>query len=146
MVVMMLVAALVLAACGTRLTDKEFVELSQEGSTASVVDDGASTGGDGAGTTDTATDVTAPGATDGGTTGGTTSAGTTGGSSGGTTGGTTGGSTGSSGGPNQASDVGITANQIVIGTIVAENGVLGDAFAPAARGHIPPDRREASTP
>ena len=46
----------------------------------------------------------------------------------------TGGGGGGAGGPNQASDVGVTANQIVIGNIVAENGVLGDAFAPAARG------------
>ena len=38
------------------------------------------------------------------------------------------------GGPNQASDVGVTADQIVIGNITAENGVLGDAFAPAAAG------------
>ena len=37
-------------------------------------------------------------------------------------------------GPNQASDVGITATTITIGNIVAENGVLGDAFAPSARG------------
>ena len=45
-----------------------------------------------------------------------------------------GGGGGGADGPNQASDVGVTANQIVIGNIVAENGVLGDAFAPAARG------------
>ena len=37
-------------------------------------------------------------------------------------------------GPNQASDVGITATTITLGNITAENGVLGDAFAPAARG------------
>ena len=37
-------------------------------------------------------------------------------------------------GPNTASDVGITPTTITIGTIVAENGVLGDAFAPTARG------------
>jgi branched-chain amino acid transport system substrate-binding protein len=37
-------------------------------------------------------------------------------------------------GPNQASDVGITATTITLGNITAENGVLGDTFAPAARG------------
>ena len=37
-------------------------------------------------------------------------------------------------GPNQASDVGVTETTIKVGTIVAENGVLGDAFAPVARG------------
>jgi hypothetical protein len=36
--------------------------------------------------------------------------------------------------PNQASDVGVTESTITIGSIVAENGELGDAFAPAARG------------
>ncbi|MDQ2650025.1 MAG: ABC transporter substrate-binding protein, partial [Actinomycetota bacterium] len=44
------------------------------------------------------------------------------------------GSTGAPSGPNQASDVGVTATTIRIGTIVAENGVLGDTFAPAATG------------
>ncbi|MEY2424441.1 MAG: branched-chain amino acid transport system substrate-binding protein [Actinomycetota bacterium] len=37
-------------------------------------------------------------------------------------------------GVNQASDVGITATTITLGNITAENGVLGDAFAPAVRG------------
>jgi branched-chain amino acid transport system substrate-binding protein len=37
-------------------------------------------------------------------------------------------------GPNKASDVGITETTITIGNITAENGVLGDAFAPAVRG------------
>ena len=36
--------------------------------------------------------------------------------------------------PNQASDVGITATTITLGNITAENGVLGDTFAPAVRG------------
>lgn len=36
--------------------------------------------------------------------------------------------------PNQASDVGITETTIRLGTIVAENGVLDDAFAPAVWG------------
>jgi branched-chain amino acid transport system substrate-binding protein len=37
-------------------------------------------------------------------------------------------------GPNQASDVGVTATSLRIGTIVAENGVLGDQFAPSVWG------------
>lgn len=37
-------------------------------------------------------------------------------------------------GPNQASDVGVTETTLRVGSIVAENGVLGDAFAPTARG------------
>ena len=69
------------------------------------------------------------GGTSGGASGGGGSAG-----SGGGGGASSGGGGGGSGGPNQASDVGVTPNAIVIGTIVAENGVLGDAFAPAARG------------
>ena len=36
--------------------------------------------------------------------------------------------------PNQASDVGVTESVIRIGNITAENGVLGDTFAPAVRG------------
>jgi branched-chain amino acid transport system substrate-binding protein len=36
--------------------------------------------------------------------------------------------------PNKASDVGITATTVTLGNITAENGVLGDAFAPAVRG------------
>src|SRR4029077_8169772 len=37
-------------------------------------------------------------------------------------------------GPNQASDVGVTENEIVIGNITAVDGILGDAFAPPLRG------------
>lgn len=117
------------AACGTRLPDSAFVESQGTG-------DGTSLGEGDAGTTDGA--LVDPTAADGGTTGGTTGAraGTTGtaGGAGGTGG--TGGSAGGTGasGPNQASDVGITPTTITLGTIVAENGVLGDAFAPAARG------------
>ena len=36
--------------------------------------------------------------------------------------------------PNQASDVGVTETTIRIGNITAENGVLGDTFAPAVQG------------
>jgi branched-chain amino acid transport system substrate-binding protein len=119
---LVLVLGLITASCGTRLSDAEYAAKSGTTNTTQAGSDGA-TGDDGG-----ATDTTLPGevATDGGTAAG----GTTGGTAGGTAGGTTGGA----GGPNQASDVGVTANQIVIGNLVAENGVLGDAFAPAARG------------
>lgn len=36
--------------------------------------------------------------------------------------------------PNEASDTGVTADTIRLGNITAENGVLGDTFAPAVRG------------
>lgn len=117
------------AACGTRLPDSAFVESQGTG-------DGTSFGEGDAGATDGG--LVDPTGADGGTDGGTTGAraGTTGttGTAGGTGG--TGGSAGGTGasGPNQASDVGITPTSITLGTIVAENGVLGDAFAPAARG------------
>lgn len=123
----LLVALLLAAACGTRLPDEAFQETGEV-----VTSDGATDGGESAAAGE-ATD-----ATDGGT--GTTVAGTTGGTDGGgstgTGGATGGGATGGSpgGGPNQASDVGITADSITIGNITAENGVLGDAFAPSARG------------
>lgn len=37
-------------------------------------------------------------------------------------------------GPNQASDVGVTETTLRIGTIVAENGLIGNAFQPAVTG------------
>jgi branched-chain amino acid transport system substrate-binding protein len=139
MAMIVLLAGLLLAACGTRLTDREFTEMSQGGATQQVTDTGGTTGGDTTDGTAATTDGSAAtdgSATTGGTTGGTTTGGTTTGGTttgGTTTGGTTGGTTGASG-PNQSSDVGVTPTQIVIGNITAENGVLGDAFAPAARG------------
>jgi branched-chain amino acid transport system substrate-binding protein len=130
-IVLLLLAGLLLAACGTRLDDEEFARLSSEGQPGSSETDGGTTGGGTGGDGGTAGGTDA-GATDGGATGGT--GGTTGGTTGGgTTGGGTGGSGGSSG-PNQASDVGVTEDAIVIGNITAETGVLGDAFAPSARG------------
>lgn len=115
-----LAALVVLAACGTRLPDEAFEAQGElvtvEGE--EVVTDGAADASQAATTTTQAAQ-----------TGGVTTGGTTGGGTGGTTGGG-----GGAGGPNQASDVGVTANQIVIGNITAENGVLGDAFAPSARG------------
>jgi len=127
----LLSAALLVAACGTRLPESAFVE-SAGSDTGATFDQGTD------GSLSSTDDLSSPG--DGGidlgasTDGGAVGSSATGGSAG-ATGGSSGGSTGGApGGPNQASDVGITATTITLGTIVAENGVLGDAFAPAARG------------
>ena len=111
-----------LAACGTRLPDEAFVEA------------GVAAGGGGL--------AAGPGganATTGSTLPGGAPAPTIAGGSGGPGatlpgGAPAPGSGPAAGGPNQASDVGITETTIRIGTIVAENGILGDAFAPAVRG------------
>lgn len=131
--VALLLIAAVLAACGTRLPDSEF----STGGTI-VLDEGTevagSDGGDGATTDDTGADGPSTTASSGGTGGA--DGGGTGGGTGGTGGADGGGADGGGGpgGPNQASDVGITPTSITIGNITAENGVLGDAFAPAVRG------------
>ena len=125
----MVAALAVLASCGTRLPDSAFVgTATDQAGTATTaggaVDAGGQlpTGADGA----TATTLGAgPGATT-----------PAGGPAVTTAGGTkqpTGGSTTASG-PNQASDIGISTNSITLGNITAENGVLGDAFAPAVQG------------
>jgi branched-chain amino acid transport system substrate-binding protein len=112
-----LLALAVLAACGTRLPDEAFEQSGQV-----ITEEGEA--GDGGTSADGGTEGTAD------TTG---TAGSGGEGSGGGSG-TGPGSGGDSGGPNQASDVGITATTIRIGNITAERGVLGDAFAPAVRG------------
>ncbi|MGQ0430878.1 MAG: ABC transporter substrate-binding protein, partial [Microthrixaceae bacterium] len=123
-----LLAAMLLAACGTRLPDSAFVEASSRRTPAGLaLGETSDLGGAGALTDGGVDDSSTAGTTTGGT-GGTTSGGT------GARSGTGSGPTGSATGPNQASDTGITATTITLGTIVAENGVLGDAFAPAARG------------
>ena len=115
-------ALAVLAACGTRLPDEAFEAQGElvevEGGQAlaeGTADPGAVEG---------ATETTVAGAGASGQAGAGAGAGGPAAAGGG----------GGAGGPNQASDVGVTADQIVIGNITAENGVLGDAFAPAARG------------
>jgi branched-chain amino acid transport system substrate-binding protein len=137
-VIVLAVAGLLLAACGTRLDDAQFAAKTQAGGGQEAVSGSAQGGGSGGtggstGATDSTSSVTGG---DSGTSGGTTTGGTTPGGASGTTsgGGTTGGTGGGAGGPNVASDTGVTATSISIGTIVAENGALGDAFAPAARG------------
>lgn len=123
----LVVVGLLVAACGTRLPDEAFVDAHGE----VIVSEGPATDGPSdAGTDGDATTTTL--ATDGGSADGSSTGGTTGGD---TAGGTGGGRTGGGpSGPNRASDVGITANSVTLGTIVAEDGVLGTAFAPAARG------------
>jgi branched-chain amino acid transport system substrate-binding protein len=121
-------ALLLVAACGTRLPDEAFVGTTGEG------------GAVGPGTTVAGGQRPAAG---GG--GGATAATTPGGGVAPAAGGGTdpaapatpaegGGDAGAAAGPNEASDVGVTESTIKFGTIVAENGVLGDAFAPVARG------------
>jgi branched-chain amino acid transport system substrate-binding protein len=116
-----LLAALLLASCGTRLPDDAFSQSSQRVAT----EDNGNTddlGDDLGSLVDDTTNTTTAGGSNGG-----------------------GGPTGNSGtntntgvkaveGPNKASDIGITETTITIGNITAENGVLGDAFAPAVRG------------
>jgi len=116
-----LAAALALTACGTRLPDSAF-ESSVVASTAD--DTGEVTPGDELAPGDV-TDTTLANGT--GSSNGSSSPGASPGV-------TTAGGTKAASGPNQASDVGITATTITLGNITAENGVLGDAFAPAVRG------------
>jgi ABC-type branched-subunit amino acid transport system substrate-binding protein len=116
----LLVALATLASCGTRLPDSAFAKSSVQGQRESSRDrTGASA------TQDEETTATTLA-----TTGRSGDGGRPVGSSGAAPG------TGSAGksGPNEASDVGITASTITLGNITAENGVLGDAFAPAVRG------------
>jgi branched-chain amino acid transport system substrate-binding protein len=128
------VALALAAACGTRLPDEEFATtgaVAEGGQTAAgAVGPGGTTpsgqparGGTGAPPTTVAGG--GPAATVAG--GAPTPGGGTDPAAGGPAG-------AAAAGPNQASDVGVTETTIRIGTIVAENGVLGDAFAPAARG------------
>lgn len=117
------------AACGTRLPDDRFAD--RAGGTRA---DGSGTSSDGGlGSADGDLGATDGTAADGGTTGGTGGA-TAGGTTGGSGGGTAGGAGGAPSGPNQASDVGVSATSIRVGALVAEQGVLGDAFAPAVWG------------
>ncbi len=124
-----MLVALLLAACGTRLPDEAFVET--PGARAS------STGEVGEAAEGSLDAETGAAATEAGATDTTVAAGTVspaeGAAGGDPTAAAAGGPSGPSG-PNQASDVGITATTITLGNITAESGVLGDAFAPAVRG------------
>ena len=116
----MAVALVATAACGTRLPDSAFV--SADGGTGTAA--GAKSTASGAGTTTASAAPTAAGAGATGTGGGASGDGTG-------TGAATGGGVD---GPNQASDTGVTADEIVIGNITAVDGILGNAFAPPLRG------------
>ena len=132
-----MLAALAISACGTRLPDEAFSPENQ------VVE---ARGSDDGGTFEpgSADDPTAAGDGSGaaGSDGGAAAGGDTGGgdpaAGGGADpaagGGQAGGGAAPGGGPNQASDVGVTETTIRLGNITAENGVLGDTFAPAVRG------------
>lgn len=130
----LLAIAMVAAACGTRLPDEAFAPTEEiitsredrgpvvPGSAGTTPDTsetdttGSGSGNDGGGPADPGTD-SGP-ASDGGTNAPSSPTPTAGGNA----------------GPNQASDAGITADTIQLGNITAENGVLGDTFAPAVRG------------
>ncbi|HEU5085748.1 MAG TPA: ABC transporter substrate-binding protein [Acidimicrobiales bacterium] len=137
-----LVGALVLSACGTRLPDEAFAPTTQViGSDGAAVDEGSGFApGDGEGATDPAAGRSGAGDAAAGTRGqpgAPSSAPAGGGAVGGGAGGAAGGAGAGGGGggeANQASDVGITETTIRLGNITAENGVLGDTFAPAVRG------------
>jgi branched-chain amino acid transport system substrate-binding protein len=129
-------ALILLAACGTRLPDEAFSTTAEGGAAAGTGSGagGAATGGGATGAGGgTATGGGATGAGGGTATGGAAGGGATGGA-GADPGAAGGGATGGPTAPNEASDVGVTETSIRIGTIVAENGVLGDAFKPAATG------------
>jgi len=120
------------AACGTRLPDEAFVAAGGDGAVA-----GAGSGVGRTGVTTAGGGTTVPGQAP---TGATTPTGAGSGDGGAATGdgaappGAAPEGGGPAAGPNQASDVGITETTVRIGTIVAENGILGDTFAPAATG------------
>lgn len=125
--VLVALALVATAACGTRLDDSAFVNAGQEGGTgnAAGAQKSASSGpGTGTGPNTGGGSGTSGGAGQGGG-GGTDQAGGAGAGQGGG---------GGADGPNQASDTGISENEIVIGNITAINGILGDAFAPPLRG------------
>ena len=118
----LLLAALTVASCGTRLPDSAFKSSTQRVATVSDSDD---TGDDFTGDT-TATTLGELIDDSGGGGGGPSNSGNK------TTNSVPGVKADS--GPNKASDVGVTETTLTIGNITAENGVLGDAFAPAVRG------------
>jgi branched-chain amino acid transport system substrate-binding protein len=137
--VVLAAAVLLAAACGTRLPESEFVATGAE----VAGEDGAPLPGD-AEPGDGSTDTTPAGGDDLGDVGGDDTVPSSSGDDGtGGTGGTGGdgstattlaGTGGGDDGPNQASDVGVTATEIKIGNITAVTGGLGDAFAPSQRG------------
>src|SRR5438270_3323706 len=124
--VMLALAALTATACGTRLPNNAFVNANGEGANGTAA--GTRSGATAKATT--ATSSASSGATGAGA-GATPAAGAGPGGEGGTA---APGGSGAADGPNQASDTGVTENEIVIGNITAIDGILGDAFAPPLRG------------
>ena len=118
------VALVATAACGTRLPDSEFVNAGAEGGT-NTASGAKKTTAAGAGTGTAA--GTGTGAASGGT-------GTGGGTDAAAADPAAAAAAAGADGPNQASDVGVTETEIVIGNITAATGILGDAFAPPLRG------------
>jgi branched-chain amino acid transport system substrate-binding protein len=124
-VVLMLIAS----ACGTRLPDSAFVAAGDQ--------PGAGTGTAAKSATGTkATTTTAPGAAGPAATtpGATPAANPAGGPTDPAAGAPTAPGAAPADGPNQASDVGVTENEIVIGNITAQDGILGPAFRPPVLG------------
>src|SRR5581483_3880329 len=124
------VMALGLAACGTRLPDRDFLGAGAvNGSSGNpVAGASGSQSATGSGGTNSQTPGAVPGggATAGGGNGSAGGgAGGTAGGSGKTGGGGAGGAGGGGGAGNGASDIGVTANSITIGNVTAINGALG---------------------
>jgi len=126
---LLLALGLTMAACGTRLPNSSFETAGARSTVTTSNSDPLAVGSDA--TTDTVPGDTATANGSVGSTGpvssGASNSGVGSNSGAGKIGAT-------SGGANQASDIGVTADTITLGNITAENGVLGDAFAPAARG------------
>src|SRR3954453_13579927 len=111
--------ALVVTACGTRLPDSAFVNAGAEGTNGLAAGNrSASNGGTG---------TSGAGSTQSGAAGTNAAAGQNAAAAGPS-------AAARPDGPNQASDTGVTENEIVIGNITAVDGVLGNAFAPPLRG------------
>ena len=125
--VMLAIAALTATACGSRLPNSAFVNAGDQGGTGTA----AGTRSGATAKASTASNSTSSGAA--GAAGAGANPGATPGASGGP-GAAPGAGGGGADGPNQASDTGVTENEIVIGNITAVDGILGNAFAPPLRG------------
>ena len=117
----LLAVALTLASCGTRLPDSAFETNTRRVAAEGIIDDEDVVDGE---TTETTLAELVDDAGDAGPSRTNTNTNTN----------TNRGNTAVDAGPNRASDVGVTESTITLGNITAENGVLGDAFAPAVRG------------
>jgi branched-chain amino acid transport system substrate-binding protein len=144
-IAVLLVSLGLVAACGTRLPDSAFVSSGggqTDGALSPAPGDDRQPGDDATDTTLAGGDASGDPIDGGGSSPNDTTA--TGDGGGGGDDGSTGSSdttpSGSgdggntSSGPNEASDVGVTATEIKIGNITAVTGGLGDAFAPSQRG------------